>query len=349
MIHRGNHKLAEAYLEYRLEVDGLVKGSYQVELTYVHYLLEWLSGTPFEKAETKRPTLPDFLLETRLDGKRGKLSSSHIRKVLATARRLFRWLRSTQKGFRGIRSEWIATLKPRRQPQTPSTRKAVSLDDIMRIASAPVEDLIEKRVRAAAVFWFLSGIRISAFVSLPLRAVDLEKRLVYQFPELGVKTKNGKRAVTYLLPIPELLPVVESWDAAARAALPESSYWFAPLSYGTGDFYPGDFEPGEHRDRIARRNLRAWLERVGLSYHSPHEFRHGHIHFGVKHAKDMADLKAVSLNAMHSSITITDRVYSRLEGSDVKKRIQTLGEDGDSEDEIIQEFREFLKQRKQRR
>ena len=74
--------------------------------------------------------------------------------------------------------------------------------------------------------------------------------------------------------------------------------------------------------------------------------RHGHIHFGVKHAKDMADLKAVSLNAMHSSITITDRVYSRLEGSDVKKRIEMLGEDGDSEDDLLREFREFLRQRK---
>jgi hypothetical protein len=47
---------------------------------------------------------------------------------------------------------------------------------------------------------FLSGARASAFTTLPLSAVDLPARTLRQWPELGVATKNGKRATTYLLP-----------------------------------------------------------------------------------------------------------------------------------------------------
>jgi hypothetical protein len=39
------------------------------------------------------------------------------------------------------------------------------------------------RIRAAAVIWFLSGTRIGAFVTLPLSAVEIETRIVKQWPK----------------------------------------------------------------------------------------------------------------------------------------------------------------------
>jgi hypothetical protein len=63
---------------------------------------------------------------------------------------------------------------------------------------------------------FLSGARASAFTTLPISAVDLPGRTLHQWPELGVATKNGKRATTYLLPIPELLAVAQTWDDKVR-------------------------------------------------------------------------------------------------------------------------------------
>jgi len=78
----------------------------------------------------------------------------------------------------------------------PKKKEAVTLDEIRAIAAAPADNLIERRIKAAACFWYLSGIRIGAFVSLPIKAVNIEIKEVYQFPNLGVRTKNGKHGKT---------------------------------------------------------------------------------------------------------------------------------------------------------
>ncbi len=78
---------------------------------------------------------------------------------------------------------------------------------------------------------------------------------------------------------------------------------------------------------IARRNLKEWLQRVGLPYHSPLKFRHGHIQYGMARAKTIADFKAVSLNVMHSSMDITDEIYSQLGDIEVQNRISSISKD----------------------
>lgn len=70
---------------------------------------------------------------------------------------------------------------------------------------APQNDLALIRDQAAAAFLFVSGIRASAFVTLPISAIDLKNLTVYQWPELGVNTKNGKKATTFLYDVPNLM------------------------------------------------------------------------------------------------------------------------------------------------
>ena len=64
---------------------------------------------------------------------------------------------------------------------------------------------------------------------------------------------------------------------------------------------------------------------VFLPYHSPHKFRHGHAVYAFKLAKDIAELKAVSQNLMHSNLSITDGVYGILSETDVREQISSLG------------------------
>ena len=111
--------------------------------------------------------------------------------------------------------------------------EAVTIEEINEIANAQVFST-EKRIRASAVFWFLSGIRIGAFVSLPIKAVDIDNLTIKQWPKLGVKTKIQKHATTFLLDIPELLQVVIDWDKLVHSNPNKDSYWFAPLSPETG-------------------------------------------------------------------------------------------------------------------
>ncbi len=348
MINKKNWQLMKKFLDYRFSVDQITKGSLKREQTHMRYVLQWAGERSFREALSIRPTLPEYLLSTRLDGKEGKLSSVYIKKALATARLFFSWLSDNIEGYRTLKQAWIRTLKAKRLTDTPKTKEAVTLEEINIIAASPARTLLERRARAAAVFLFLSGMRIGAFVSLPIQAVDIPNRKVIQYPSLGVRTKNRKYGITYLLDIPELLKVVQEWDDEVRAILPPNGFWFAPFSGENGKIDANIVLIGEHRDRLARRNIKAWLEDVGLRYHSPHKFRHGHIHYGSALAKTIEDYKAVSMNVMHSSMKITDEFYSNLNDGEVQNRISSLGKDvllDQGDEATLDLFKEFLEWR----
>jgi len=74
------------------------------------------------------------------------------------------------------------------------------------------------------------------------------------------------------------------------------------------------------------------------------------MHNGVEQAKDMADLKAISMNIMHKGIRTTDEVYSRLSDSDIHSRVGKLGKSesddkGDFEETFLL-FEKFLEWRR---
>jgi len=228
----------------------------------------------------------------------GQLSAVYLKKVLATSRYFFSWLTDNEPGYKAIKHSWIHSLKIKRLSDVPKTREAVTLEEIQAIAISPVSSISERRARAAVVFLFLSGMRIGAFVSLPLLAVDIPSRKVILYPSLGVRTKNSKNGITYLLDIPELLRVVKDWDDEVGAVLPPTGFWFALLSPETGQIDISGTSVGENRSTLARRSIKEFFESVNLTYHSPHKFRHGHIQYGAAHSKTVADFKAVSMNVM---------------------------------------------------
>ncbi len=329
MIIRANWKLVMEYLQFRQEVHQISHSSIRLEKTYLYNVLEWADNRSFEQASKVRPSFPEYMLSARKDGSGSQLSPSYITKIISAGRRFFGWLRVHKSGFRQITSAWLDTLKPPRMTIEPKEHEAVTLEEIIAIAKAPVFTMRDRRIRAAAAFLFLSGIRIGAFVTLRVSSVNLEKLEVYQFPNMGVRTKNKKHATTFLLPIPELLEVVKDWDHEVRKVNPDG-LWFAKLETETANLLPGHYEAGEHRHSRARIDLREWLKKVGLPYHSPHKFRHGNAVYCIKNAKDIQALKAISQNLMHANLSITDGVYGVLSEKDIKNQIQNLGKEIDS-------------------
>jgi integrase len=266
------------------------------------------------------------MLTARLDNREKQLSSSYIRKTVKTAQAFLTWLSIFKPGYKALRPEWLATVKSGRLPENSKDHEYVSLEDIRDLAAAPVETLREQRVKAAAVFLFLTGIRVGAFVTLSLQAIDLENWTVKQWPELGVKTKFSKVINSNFLPLDDLRKIILEWDELVRNKLSTESFWFAPFSPDMGTFDPRIKTVGTHRTDRVRKDLRAWQKRVGLPFYSPHKFRHGNAVYALKRAKDIADLKAVSQNLGHSNISITDGTYARLASNDVQDRIESLGE-----------------------
>ena len=156
------------------------------------------------------------------------------------------------------------------------------------------------------------GARAGAFCSFPIKAVDLTTLSIRQWPELGVRTKNGKAATTYLLKIPELLRVVQSWDEFVRAALPPEATWYTPIISQWGEQRLSPLPPGTNRSvGLIKRFVKLYKE-IQMPYKSPHKFRHGHAVYGLQNAKSIADFHAVSRNLMHANISITDELYAML-------------------------------------
>ncbi|KAA3642015.1 MAG: hypothetical protein DWQ07_25815 [Chloroflexi bacterium] len=288
-------------------------------------MLEWAGETSFQDAPDIRPALPQYLLTARKDDSGQKLSLAYMQKIIRTARRLFDWLSKHEGGYRSLTAAWLDTLRPPRMDEKAQKFIAVTLEEILEIAKAPANDIEERRIKAAACFWFLSGIRIGAFVTLPIEAIDLRELSVKQWPGLGVKTKFKKHATTYLLDVPELLAVVRAWDIEIRSVLGDSGLWFAPFSVETGEIDRDYKSAGNHRQSRARKSLKAWLVRIGLPYHNPHSFRHGHAVYGIQQSKDISDLKAISMNLMHDSLTTTEKTYGVFSNTDLKARISNLG------------------------
>jgi integrase len=66
-------------------------------------------------------------------------------------------------------------------------------------------------------------------------------------------------------------------------------------------------------------------QRAGVPYKSPHKLRHGHAVYGLKNARTIEELKAVSQNIMHASMSITDGIYANLLKNEVQAVIASLG------------------------
>jgi len=309
------------YLDYRERIDQVSSKTIDLEKTWLFHLLEWAEENKFEKAPYIKRTFPKYVINARKDGKQKDYSSEYIRKVIGTAKRLFEWLILHQKGYKSkISNVWIDTLKPPRLITAPSDHEAVTIEEIREIAKAKTIYQREERIQAAAVFWFLSGIRIGAFVSLPIKAIDIENLEVKQWPSLGVQTKFKKHQTTYMLNIQDLLQIIEKWDKKVKEVFTPDDLWFAPFSPITCKLDPNNNNLGKYRDDRARKDLKDWLNRLGLKYHSPHKFRRGYAIYSIALSKNSKDMKAISQNMMHSSISTTER-YIDLPEKDLKEKI----------------------------
>jgi len=91
--------------------------------------------------------------------------------------------------YKKISERWIETIrlsKTKMNMQGLEDRKYYSQDEVLKICSYKPKILIDMRDRAAVALLYLSAMRITAFVSLPVRCVDIANMTVFQFPSEGV-------------------------------------------------------------------------------------------------------------------------------------------------------------------
>ena len=325
MVNKQNYHWVKTFLHYLEDVMQTDKRTTSRYWFYLRHLLLWANESLVTDAPHIRPTFPAYLVAPGVD----PMAPATLKKIIQVSQRFFRWGKAQNpRQFNPLPETWIDALKPPRVVQLPAEHVFVIQDEVQRLGSVelPADDLALRRDQAGAVLLFLSGMRAGALGSLPISAVDMTHRTIRQWPALKVHTKNGKSATTYLLPIPELLAVVERWDEFIRARLPDTAMWYTPINGSWGIHKLLEGAAGSNRNVAVGRRLRKLFAAADLPFKSAHKFRHGHAVWALQHAQTMADYKAVSMNLMHSDIRITDSIYAPLLGSEVRDRIGRLAD-----------------------
>lgn len=334
MIHRQNWLDVRDYLSYIERVRQNDIETVKRARSHLRHLLEWADSSPLHKARGIDPTFPSYLVATRSITHDQPLAPASIVKCLANARQFFAFARvEWPLRYRPLSDSWIELLQPPRAIRSdsrPPVRQIFDLEAVRRIAAVAVETLREERAQVGVCLLFLSGMRADALASLPISCVHLEDRALHQFPLMGVRTKNRKAAITFLLDIPDLFAVVERWDKRVRTDLPPNALWYATLDRD-GMTLRASTAAAHRRYDVIEEDVRLICERAGVEYQSPHKLRHGHVVWALKQARTLADLKAISQNVMHSSVMITDGTYGRLVEDDVSAVIARLGKGKEAE------------------
>ncbi|MCJ7519131.1 MAG: hypothetical protein MUO42_05605 [Anaerolineaceae bacterium] len=114
------------------------------------------------------------------------------------------------------------------------------------------------------------------------------------------------------------------------------------ISHDSGEIDPNCMQTGLNRSNLLGKNSQPWLKINGLSYHSNHKFRHGHVHYGQARSKTQEDYKAVSQNVMHSTTGITDQFYSNIDDEEKKIKIDSMFDNQGKKEDQSEEYEEFL-------
>ena len=208
-------------------------------------------------------------------------------------------------------------------------------------ATLLILNAIEERGKVAVCMGFLSGMRADALATLPIYCVDIAARTIDQLPEAGVRTKNRKAAITYLLNIPELLDVCKQWDRRVQT-LPKEALWYSTLTTD-GMKLKATTKAYQGRNNVIENDVRIICKLAGVPYQSPHNLRHGHIVYARGLARNMEEVKAISQNVMHANAIITDQVYSALTTNQVQNVILNLGAQKQKDEVDILRLIEMLK------
>lgn len=322
MINRNNKKTLDDYLFYRAHNDRLDPKSVRLERSLGMHYLHWCNEIDFRNAPRMQVHFVDYV-ESLITQNGNPASTDYKRKLVSAAKNFFEWLSIHKKGFRSITPAWLSTFKYKGIPKELDGKDSITQDEISAIANLPVNNTVEQRIRAGACFLYLSGMRISAFTSMPIKAFDIDSLEVRQSPSLGMRTKNKKTATTYVLDISPAIDRVREWDNIVRSSLSAEGFWFAPLSPQTGEIDISVTEVGEHRSAKFRKDLSAWLAQHKDLQHSPHDFRRGHASYLWERSRDYNDLSAIAKQLMHTNLTTTE-LYVRKQRQQIKDLINEI-------------------------
>lgn len=316
------------------EAEGLTESTIS---KYAQCIYKWQmcfendSFTNFNKEQCS-----DFKAYLKSEAEKNSTGLNNQYDALRHLKRFFSWLCS-QKGYEKIKRTDIDYLRlSKSETKIALEKKEKDIPSLQEIKSIvrhikPLSE-IDRRDRALIAFLILTGMRISAVVSLPIQAFDPIKLIITQDPALGVKTKNSKKILSTFLPI--------SWEEGEKIVMD----WYSFLKNEKGftpqkPLFPSGsgFSLKKVSDNFwqtsspAREMVRERCADAGISYYNPHSFRHSAVAFMSERGLTEADKRSISLVLGHENIGTTFGVYGygHISPQDAVKRVREMRDQND--------------------
>lgn len=341
------HWMAYHYQVHMKEAQGLDDKTIDARLRHLWLFVEPLGDTPLNKVRVD--DIKDF--KARLHGPHAgghtqahDLAPKTIVQICHDLRHFFEWL-IKQDGYRSMRSDISDYFRPDRRTVALAharPEKFIPSPEDLRhlITSMPGETWCQRRDRAVIACFFLSGVRVSALISLRLKHIDLERRLVIQDAR-EVSTKFSKTMRTVWFPVGEdIAGILRDWVTERRNsnASPDAPLFPATPSAIRSTRVPAETfwtTPGP-----VRKIIKAATADAGMPCFNPHAIRStiAGMFFGL--ARSLEGLKALSQNLGHEDIRTTFEHYANMSEERQHELVHAFWDQPDADEELTDLIRQ---------
>lgn len=342
-MHNDTAWMIYQYQRHMKEAQGLATRTIDARLRHIWAFTGTLGETPLNRVSLDEiASFKSKLREPDCDssgnGTGAPLAPKTFVQICHDLRLFFEWLLK-QPGYGSVRRDLSDYFRPDRRHVAlahAKNEKRVPTADELRtlLQSMPTSTLRHRRDRAVIAFFFLTGVRISALISLSLKHVDIDRKIVIQDAR-DVNTKFSKTMHTTWFPVGEdIAEIVCSWvreRIEAGAGLEEPLFPSTPsaVSKTPANTAPAFWSsPGP-----VRKIVRQATAHAGIEYFNPHAIRSTLAQMFYEMAPSYEDIKALSQNLGHEDMRTTFECYGTLSDERQHERIKGLWERRDQEDD----------------
>jgi len=239
--------------------------------------------------KTMAGTFKDFLKAKKKANSQDNVSLSYCYDILRYSKVFFEWL-SKQDGYKSRINQTAIdylnlTRKETREATQPKNILSPTLDEVKTtIEAIKGKTEIEMRDKALISLIFLTGARISATMTLPMKGFDRKELIIYQDPALGIATKSSKKFTSSLILFSYKEPLgyfLEWFDYLKKQRKFKSNDPIFPATriekrkenisyYNSGKVEPIFWKSSSSPREVFKKRF----EQAGIKYYRPHTLRH---------------------------------------------------------------------------
>ena len=222
-----NEDLVSEYLE-NYEKIGQMHGAYK---NYASLLLSWVDGRNLLRAPRFRTDFPGYLYK-RGDKIGKQYSENYVYSACLFVRDFFRYCKAVLpiEDTKLISDHWLLGLVPKRSSAKRLSFTWLADEEIEKIMNYRFDQNRLRRAQAAVLLSSVTGMSTAALLSIPIKEIDFDKMLVYQYPERGVCTEKLVSGTTHIFPDEKIIGFLKHYTDELKGASPEDCTWFFRLS-----------------------------------------------------------------------------------------------------------------------